>query len=115
VGLLVTAVFFLALPLVTLRAEHVRVSIVVANLPERARRLVAMLAAIFGVAFCLWFFALALPWLEFAFARNLRSEVARLILYPWMALLPLSLLLTGVALAVRALADGGEAGRPEAG
>ena len=35
VGLLVTAAFFLALPLVTLKAEHVRVQILVAALPPR--------------------------------------------------------------------------------
>lgn len=107
VGLLMTAAFFLALPLVTLRAEHVRVTIVVANLPAAARRAAAVLAAVFGIAFCIWFFLLCLPWLEFALSRNLHSEVARLLLWPWMALLPLSLALTALALAVRGLAPNG--------
>lgn len=104
VGLLMTAAFFLALPLVTLRAEHVRVTILVANLPPAMRRAAGLLAGLFGVVFCLWFFALCLPWLEFAFSRNLKSEAARLLLYPWMALLPLSLMLSALAFAVRALA-----------
>ena len=47
VGLLMTAAFFLALPLVTLRAEHVRVLILVSALPDRARRLAALVAALF--------------------------------------------------------------------
>lgn len=103
VGLLMTAAFFLALPLVTLRAEHVRVSILVANLPERAGRWMAVIAGLFGIAFCLWYFALCLPWLEFAFKRTLKTEVARLLMYPWMAVIPLSMLLTTLAFAVRGL------------
>ena len=101
VGLLMTAAFFLALPLVTLRAEHVRVLALVASLPENAGRLAAVLARFFGAAFCLWFFALCLPWLEFAFDRNIKTEVGRLLMYPWMALLPLSMLLTAAAFLIR--------------
>lgn len=110
VGLLMTAAFFLALPLATLRGEHVRVTILVAALPARPARRAALLASLFGVAFCLWFFVLCLPWLEFAFTRNIKTEVARLIMYPWMALLPLSLLLTALGLAIRG-AIGGDTGR----
>ena len=100
VGLLMTAAFFLALPLATLRAEHVRVLVVVSALPERARTWAGGLAAVFGAAFCLWFLALCLPWLEFAFDRNIKTEVGRLVMYPWMALLPLSMALSLVAFLV---------------
>ncbi|MGI9356931.1 MAG: TRAP transporter small permease [Rhizobiaceae bacterium] len=103
VGLLMTAAFFLALPLVTLRAEHVRVLIVVSSLPDRARRKVEVLAACFGATFCLWFFTLCLPWLEFAFQRNIKTEVGRLLMYPWMAVLPLSMVLTTLAFLIRVL------------
>lgn len=103
VGLLMTAAFFLALPLVTLRAEHVRVSIVVANLPEPARRWAGFAAGLFGVVFAVWYFLLCMPWLEFAFDRNLKTEVARLLLYPWMALIPFSMVLTALAFATRGL------------
>lgn len=101
VGLLMTAAFFLALPLVTLRAEHVRVQVLVSALPETIARWVAVLAGLFGTVFCLWFFWLCLPWLEFAFDRNIKTEVGRLLMYPWMALLPLSMLLTTLAFLVR--------------
>lgn len=101
VGLLMTAAFFLALPLATLRAEHVRVLVLVSALPARAEPWVTRLAAIFGAAFCLWFLALCLPWLEFAIDRNIKTEVGRLLMYPWMALLPLSLTLTLAAFLVR--------------
>ena len=103
VGLLMTAAFFLALPLVTLKGEHVRVTILVASLPEHARRWVGLAAGLFGVAFCLWYFALALPWLEFAFDRTLKTEATRLLMYPWMAVIPFSLVLTALAFAIRGI------------
>jgi TRAP-type C4-dicarboxylate transport system permease small subunit len=106
VGLLMTAAFLLALPLVTLRAEHVRVLIVASSLPDRSGRWVAVLASLFGAAFCLWFFALCLPWLEFAFDRNIKTEVGRLLMYPWMALLPLSMALTALAFLIRGATGG---------
>lgn len=112
VGLLMTAAFFLALPLVTLRAEHVRVQFFVNALAPRIRWAVAILANLFGVAFCLWFVWLSLPWFEFAFLRSIKTEVARLLMYPWMALLPFSLMLSSLAFAVRSLA-GKTGDRPE--
>lgn len=105
VGLLMTAAFFLALPLATLRAEHVRVLVLVSALPERARRLVRPLAAAFGAAFCIWFLVLAVPWFEFAFERHIRTEVGRLVMYPWMALLPVSMALSAVAFVARLTVD----------
>lgn len=112
VGLLMTAAFFLALPLATLRAEHVRVLLLVSALPERAARWVAMLAAGFGVAFCVWFLWLCLPWLEFAFDRKIKTEVGRILMYPWMALLPLSMFLCALAFLLRvATRDDGQ--RPD--
>lgn len=103
VGLLMTAAFFLALPLITLRAKHVRVLMLLTYLPERAKRPVNIMAGLFGLAFCLWFFALCLPWFEFAFDRKIKTEVGRLLMYPWMALLPISMLLSGLAFVLRGL------------
>ncbi|MEX0503872.1 TRAP transporter small permease [Alphaproteobacteria bacterium LSUCC0719] len=103
VGLLMTAAFFLALPLITLRAKHVRVLMLLTYLPERTKRPVNIMAGLFGLAFCLWFFALCLPWFEFAFDREIKTEVGRLLMYPWMALLPISMLLSGLAFVLRGL------------
>jgi len=103
VGLLMTAAFFLALPLVTLNAEHVRVQIVVSSLPVRVARWVAVASALFGIVFAIWFFWLCIPWFEFAYVRAIKTDVGRLLMYPWMAVLPLSMLLTSIAFALRAL------------
>ena len=96
VGLLLCATLFLALPQVTLSGSHVRVDLLPRTLGPRGRRVLGMLAAAVIVAFCLWFTLEALPWLDFAFSRNLKSEASRLLLYPWMATAPLSLALTGL-------------------
>lgn len=101
VGLLMTAAFFLVLPLVTLKSEHVQVRILLNALPERIAWVVTGLAALFGIIFCAWLFWLSIPWFEFAFARTIKTEVARLLLWPWMALLPVSMILTALAFAIR--------------
>lgn len=101
VGLLMTAAFFLALPQATYRAEHVRVLVIVSALPDGARKWVQRLSVVFGAAFCLWFLALCLPWLEFAIDRKIKTEVGRLLMYPWMALLPASMALSAVAFLAR--------------
>lgn len=101
VGLLMTTAFFLALPLTTLRAEHVRIVAFVSVLPYRWRPAVELIASMFGVVFCLWLLILCLPWLEFAIDRQIKTEVGRLLLYPWMALFPLSLFLTLIAFLMR--------------
>jgi len=54
---------------------------------------------------------LCLPWLEFAFDRTIKTEVGRLLMYPWMAVLPLSMLLTGVAFLMRGLLAGNRKAR----
>jgi len=94
VGLMLSASLFLGLPLVTLRAQHVRVSIVADQLKPRFGWLVQTAAMLVGVIFFGWILIEALPWFEFAWKRNLRTETARLLLYPWMAVLPLSMGLT---------------------
>ncbi|EAQ02400.1 hypothetical protein OB2597_19996 [Pseudooceanicola batsensis HTCC2597] len=101
VGLLLTAMLFLGLPLVTLRAQHVRVSIVSNALEPRYGGAVHVAAMLVGLVFFGWIFIKALPWLEFAWKRSLRTETARLLLYPWMAALPLSVGLTWVIFASR--------------
>ncbi|MFK7893565.1 MAG: TRAP transporter small permease [Granulosicoccus sp.] len=108
VGLLMTTAFFLALPLVTLNAEHVRVRILIAALPAHLARPVSVAAAMLGVVFTLWFCWLCIPWFEFAYQRNIKTEAGRLLMYPWMAVLPLSMLMTAIAFAVGIYRDVGK-------
>jgi len=101
VGLMLSAVLFLGLPLVTLRSQHVRVSIVVSALSVRLALFAHFAAMLVGIVFFGWIFIKALPWFEFAYVRNLKSETARLLLYPWMMILPVSMGLTWIIFAAR--------------
>ena len=96
VGLMLSAVLFLGLPLVTLRSQHVRVSIVVEALKTRFETPLRFTAMLAGVLFFGWILLESIPWLEFAWKRGLKTETARILLYPWMAVLPMSVGLTGV-------------------
>lgn len=94
VGLLLSVALFLALPYVTLRSKHVRVAIVAETAGERLAPVFAIAAMLVGVVFFGWIFIESLPWFEFAWNRGLKTQTARVLLYPWMAVLPLSIGLT---------------------
>lgn len=94
VGLLLSVSLFLGLPMVTRKSKHVRVTLVVDLFKGRLHNIIQFLALVIGVVFFVWLIIEAVPWFEFAFDRNLKTETTRILLYPWMALMPLSLGLT---------------------
>ena len=96
VGILMSVSLFLALPMVTLNRTHIRISIFTEFLKRRSRlayKITTYVSYLIGVVFCLWLLVEAVPWLQFAIKHNLKTETARLLLYPWMISLPLSILL----------------------
>ena len=96
VGILMSVSLFLALPMVTLNGTHIRISIFTEFLKHRSRlayKITTYVSYLIGVVFCLWLLVEAVPWLQFAIKHNLKTETARLLLYPWMISLPLSILL----------------------
>lgn len=101
VGLLLCASLFLALPMVTVKAQHVRVTFLASALRPGGRAVLAVLASAVTLAFCAWYLIEALPWLEFAFKRNIRTEAASLRLAPWMAVPPVSVALCALLVLVR--------------
>ncbi len=103
VGLILSATLFLGLPMVTLKARHVRVSILVDRLGEQGRKILQFLALVIGVLLFAWLLTDAFPWWEFAHRLNLKTETTRILLYPWMAVLPVSLILTGLIYLARLL------------
>lgn len=116
VGLLLSVTLLLGLPMVTLKSTHVRVAILADNLGGAGRTALRMAALVFGIAFFAWLTVQALPWFEFAFDRNLKTQTARILLYPWMAVLPLTLALCGAILVARiaGIVPPEGDGRPEA-
>lgn len=96
VGLLLSATLFLGLPMVTLKARHVRVSLLSDRLTGRSHDILQIMALFIGVILFAWLLTDALPWWEFAYRLDLKTETTRILLYPWMAVLPLSLMVTGL-------------------
>ena len=106
VGMLMSVSLFLALPMVTLMGTHVRVSILSAYLKKRSHILyvvITRLAALVGIVCCGWLVLEAVPWVEFAIKHNLKTETSRILLYPSMAVLPVSVALTGIIFVARLL------------
>ena len=103
VGLLLSVSLFLGLPMVTLRSQNVRVSLLVDHVPAIYQVLLRALGLLLAIGFFVWLMTEILPWFDFALRRNLRTETARILLYPWMAVMPVTIGLTTVILAARLL------------
>ena len=104
VGLLMSVSLFLALPLVTLKGDHIRVSILSTYLRRRSHLVHAalmILATASGLVFCAWILWESWDWFQFAFSRSLRTETTRILLWPGMTALPISILLTALILLAR--------------
>ena len=103
VGLLLSVALFLGLPIVTLRNRHVHVALLITYLSGKAKAVVQVLGLTVGLVFFGWLIWETISWFEFAFKRSLKTETTRILLYPWMALMPLSLVVTGLILIARLL------------
>lgn len=103
VGLLLSVSLFLGLPMVTLKAKHVRVALLANMLSRNLQTHLQTLALIVGIGFFGWLIYKAVPWFEFGHRLNLKTETTRILLYPWMAMLPLSLTVTCSILLARLL------------
>jgi len=93
VGLLMSASLFLALPMATIKGQHIRITLLLDYLSVRAPLLmkaIQLAGIVVGIAFMGWVFMEAIPWMEFAIKRELKSETARILLYPLMSVIPIS-------------------------
>lgn len=103
VGLLLSVTLFLGLPMVTMKSKHVRVSLLTTYVTGKGRFALQVAGLFIGIGFFGWLIWETIPWFEFAYKRNLKTETTRILLFPWMALMPLSLCVTGAILVARLL------------
>lgn len=101
VGLLLSVALLLGLPMVTLRSSHVRVAIIADNVRGAWATGLSIAALSFSIAFFAWLAVETIPWFEFAYDRNLKTLTTRILLYPWMAAMPLALVLSAAILIAR--------------
>ena len=93
VGLLLCSMLFLSLPYISNSEKHVKINLVVNLLSDKAKLFASILSSLVMITFCFWMLVETIPWMDFAIRLNLKTENSRLILYPWMAVIPLSLLI----------------------
>ncbi len=94
VGLLMSAGLFLALPMATINGQHIRITLLLDAIKTKAPRafkLVTLCGLLVGIGFTGWILYEALPWMDFAIRRGLKSETARILLYPLMSVVPISM------------------------
>jgi len=92
VGLLLCSMLFLSLPYISNSEKHVKINLVVNILSDKAKLFASILSSLVMITFCFWMLVETIPWMDFAIRLNLKTENSRLILYPWMAVIPLALL-----------------------
>jgi TRAP-type C4-dicarboxylate transport system permease small subunit len=103
VGLLFSAMVFLALPYCSHAGQHIRVTLLTDHLPPSWRAYSSVASTLFTLLFCILF-----AWISFDFAwtsyeLGARSDIGRLLLWPWMATMPLACLFMAVAALLHAL------------
>ncbi len=101
VGLLLSVTLFCALPLVTSRGTHIRVTILENWLNAQGKKLLAVGAATVTIGFYAWMLIEAEAWLAFAIRLGLKSEASAIPLVPWMTIVPVSLALVGLIALVK--------------
>jgi TRAP-type C4-dicarboxylate transport system permease small subunit len=99
VALLYMAMVFLAIPLVTLKQSHIAVSV----LPQRVMRAFSgplrAGSVLVMIAFCTWFTVEAYDFVEYARRLSSRSEQVDLLLWPWMAVIPVTMVFVTIVAA----------------
>ena len=103
VGLLFSALVFLALPYVTLHGQHIEVTLLTDMLPPALRRLAQWASKGLVLLFCVWFGSYAYDFALMSFDLGSSSDIANITLWPWMALMVLACLLMGLYTVYRLL------------
>jgi TRAP-type C4-dicarboxylate transport system permease small subunit len=98
VGLLLAVTLFFALPLVTMRGEHIRVTLLAAHLSQRGRTYLGFIGGLVGLTFLGWLIWESVEWMSFAIRLNLKTEATSIPLVPWMSVVPFSLCVTALVI-----------------
>ena len=91
VALLYMSSIFLALPLATAERVHVAIAVLPKKVMHLLRYPLRLLACLIMIAFCVWFTIVAYEFMAQSYSFNSRSEQAEILLWPWMAIMPVSM------------------------
>ncbi len=91
VALLYMTSIFLAVPLATAERVHVAIAVLPKKLMHLLRYPLRLLACLIMIAFCVWFTIVAYEFTAQSYSFHSRSEQAEILLWPWMAIMPVSM------------------------
>ena len=91
VALLYMSMVFLAIPLVTMKQSHVAVSVMPKRLKLAFGGLLRAGSGLVMIAFCTWFTVEAYHYVEESRRLNSKSEQVDFLLWPWMAVIPVTM------------------------
>jgi len=91
VALFYMSMVFLAIPLVTMNDTHVAVSVMPERIKVRFRSVLRVGAALVIIVFCAWFTYEAFAWMDHSRRLHSKSEQADFVLWPWMAVIPVTM------------------------
>lgn len=103
-GLLFVVTSMAAVPHGIASAQHIRLLVVWRRLPQRLAAACAAVGDLLGAAVLVVLLRQMLAFADYSREVGSRTEVAELLLWPWMMVMPASLAVLAVAVTVRALA-----------
>ena len=90
VGLLLSSMLFMTLPYISNMEKHVKITLISNLLQIKYKIWLTIIAYLINLIFSVWMLIKTIEWMEFAIKLNLKTENSRLLLSPWMAVVPLS-------------------------
>ncbi|SEL65880.1 TRAP transporter small permease [Halomonas daqiaonensis] len=92
-GLLFLSLTFLCLPYVLDKGRHMRIEIIRNIVPGPMARIMDVISTLTLVAFCMAFAYEAWDFMGFSYSISSRADISGILLWPWMAIMPFSMLL----------------------
>ncbi len=90
VGLLLSSMLFMSLPYISNMEKHVKITLISNILQIKYKIWLKIIAYLINLIFSVCMLIETIEWMEFAIKLNLKTENSRLLLSPWMAVVPLS-------------------------
>jgi len=92
-GLLFLSLTFLCLPHVLNQGRHIRIEILINLVPLGIAKVMDFIGVITLLTFCSIFAYESWNFMNFSFSLNSRTDISGILLWPWMAIMPLSMVL----------------------
>ncbi|MDQ7729536.1 TRAP transporter small permease [Halomonas sp. SpR8] len=92
-GLLFLSLTFLCLPHVLNKGRHIRIEILINLVPLGIAKVMDFIGVITLLTFCSIFAYESWNFMNFSFSLNSRTDISSILLWPWMAIMPFSMVL----------------------